>query len=151
MDKPKNTRRSFINYFLGGSFAAWFGFVVYPVAAYLKPPKENDSNVSAVKIDEVVNFPAGSGRVVPFGRKPALVIRVGNGSGSEDFKAFIATCTHLDCTVQYRKELNGIFCACHNGMYDLNGKNISGPPPRPLHPLKVNVQGGSIFLSREVT
>ena len=26
----------------------------------------------------------------------------------------------------------GNFCNCHNGLYDINGRNIAGPPPRPL-------------------
>ncbi|RCK77566.1 MAG: Ubiquinol-cytochrome C reductase iron-sulfur subunit [Ignavibacteriae bacterium] len=67
-----------------------------------------------------------------------------------DFRAFDATCTHLDCTVQYKKDMGVIWCACHNGKYDLNGRNISGPPPRPLIPFKVIVQGDEIFVSKQL-
>ena len=49
-----------------------------------------------------------------------------------NYRALSATCTHLGCIVQYRSDLQEIWCACHNGLYDLNGRNISGPPPRPL-------------------
>lgn len=41
-----------------------------------------------------------------------------------------------------------IWCACHNGVYDLNGKNISCPPPRPLEPFKVNVRGDQIVVMK---
>ncbi len=41
-----------------------------------------------------------------------------------------------------------IWCACHNGRYDLTGKNVSGPPPRPLEEFHVNVRGDEIIVSR---
>ena len=68
---------------------------------------------------------------------PALVVRTPTG----EVKAFNATCSHLACTVQYRTDLEHIWCACHNGHYDLNGKNIAGPPPRPLTEYDAHVQG----------
>ena len=63
-------------------------------------------------------------------------------------RAFTAICTHLNCTVQYRADLDHIWCACHDGHYDINGKNISGPPPRPLEQYVVNVRGDDIVVSR---
>ena len=63
-----------------------------------------------------------------FGGKPCLVIRTPDGQ----VRAFNAVCTHLECTVEYRAAEADIFCNCHNGVYDLNGRNVSGPPPRPL-------------------
>jgi Rieske Fe-S protein len=64
------------------------------------------------------------------------------------YRAYSATCTHLNCTVQYRGDIKQIWCACHNGIYDLNGKNVSGPPPRPLDEYAVNVSGGEIVVTR---
>jgi Rieske Fe-S protein len=64
-----------------------------------------------------------------------------------ELRAFSARCTHLDCTVQYREDLNHIWCACHNGHFDLNGKNIAGPPPEPLQAFEVNVRGDQIVVS----
>ena len=67
---------------------------------------------------------------------------------SGDFRAFSAVCTHLDCIVQYRKDLKQIWCACHNGHYDLRGVNIAGPPPRPLEEFNVNIVMDEIIISR---
>ena len=61
-----------------------------------------------------------------------IVIRVSD----TDIKALSATCTHLDCIVGYKKDLSQVYCNCHGGAYDVNGRNISGPPPRPLTPLQ---------------
>ena len=65
-----------------------------------------------------------------------------------ELKAFFATCTHLDCTVQYRDDWDLIWCACHNGRYDLSGRNVAGPPPRPLTTLAVEVKGDDIYVHR---
>ena len=62
--------------------------------------------------------------------------------------AFSAVCTHLNCTVQYRPDLSQIWCACHNGHFDLNGKNVEGPPPRPLEAFAVNARGNQIVVSK---
>jgi Rieske Fe-S protein len=64
-----------------------------------------------------------------------------------ELRAFSARCTHLDCTVQYREDLNHIWCACHNGHFDLAGRNIAGPPPTPLERFDVNVRGSQIVVS----
>lgn len=73
-----------------------------------------------------------------------MVLRTDTG----DLRAFSATCTHLDCTVQYREDLAHIWCACHNGHYDLNGRNIEGPPPEPLATFDVDVRDDEILVSR---
>jgi Rieske Fe-S protein len=44
--------------------------------------------------------------------------------------------------------LGVIWCACHNGKYDLNGKNISGPPPRPLTEYNVIEKGKEVYISK---
>ncbi len=47
-------------------------------------------------------------------------------------RALSAKCTHEGCTVQYVPGESVLWCACHNGRFDLDGKVVSGPPPRPL-------------------
>ena len=99
------------------------------------------NSVVAAKVAELTN---NTGKIFKFGSKPGIVIRTQAG----ELKALEATCTHLDCIVQYRPEAKDIWCACHNGVYDLTGKNISGPPPRPLEEFKVNVSGDDIIVTK---
>jgi nitrite reductase/ring-hydroxylating ferredoxin subunit len=87
---------------------------------------------------------ANSGQIFKSGSKPALLVRTPAG----ELRAFSAVCTHLNCTVQYRPDLSQIWCACHNGHFDLNGKNVEGPPPRPLDVFVVNARGNQIVVSR---
>jgi cytochrome b6-f complex iron-sulfur subunit len=117
---------------------------LYPVARYLAPPEVPEATAQSVMAGSADSLAPNSGRVVPFGSRPAIVIRTAAG----DLRAFSAICTHLDCTVQYRPDLQRIWCACHNGQYDLNGRNVAGPPPRPLEAFDVNVKDDQIALSR---
>ncbi len=139
------SKRDFLKYILGGSILAWIASVLYPIFAYLKPPKQNEVEVSSVKVGLLKDIEKDSGQIVKFGTKPVILIRNANG----DLRAFSAVCTHLECTVQYRKDFGMIWCACHNGKYDLNGRNISGPPPRPLDEYRVVVQGEEVSISKK--
>jgi Rieske Fe-S protein len=87
---------------------------------------------------------ANSGQIFRFGSQPAILVK---GAGGE-LKAFSASCTHLACIVQFRPDISHIWCACHNGHFDLNGKNIEGPPPKPLEEYVVNVRGEQIVVSK---
>lgn len=140
-----DSKRNFLKYILGGGLLAWAASVLYPLFAYLKPPKQGEVEVMSVKAGKVGDIAKDSGEIIRFGNKPVILIRQTDG----EFKAFSAVCTHLDCTVQYRKDLGVIWCACHNGKYDLSGRNISGPPPRPLDPYRVTIQGEEVFVSKQ--
>jgi len=144
LDSNQN-RRSFLKYLLSTSVVGFLASVLYPIVSYLNPPKQNEVEVSSVLAGKISDFEKDSGKIVRFGNKPVLVIR----TEKDEFKALSAVCTHLDCTVQYKKEMGLIWCACHNGKYDLNGKNVSGPPPRPLDLYQVNKQGDNIFVSKK--
>jgi cytochrome b6-f complex iron-sulfur subunit len=139
------SKRNFLQWILTGGAVAFLGTVLYPIFAYLKPPQEAEVVVSSVKAGKFSEIEKDSGKIVKFGTKPVILIRTAN----DELRAFSATCTHLDCTVQYRKDFGTIWCACHNGKYDLNGRNISGPPPRPLDEYRVVVQGGEIIISKK--
>ncbi|MFA6980943.1 MAG: ubiquinol-cytochrome c reductase iron-sulfur subunit [Ignavibacteriaceae bacterium] len=144
LDSNQN-RRSFLKYLLSTSVVGFLASVLYPIVSYLNPPKQNEVEVSSVLAGKISDFEKDSGKIIRFGNKPVLVIR----TEKDEFKAMSAVCTHLDCTVQYKKEMGLIWCACHNGKYDLNGKNVSGPPPRPLDMYQVNKQGENIFVSKK--
>jgi len=139
------SKRSFLKFILSGGLLALAGSVFYPIFAYLKPPKEGEVEVTNVKAGKLSEIEKDSGKIVKFGTKPVILVRTAN----DELHAFSATCTHLDCTVQYKKELGLIWCACHNGKYDLNGRNVSGPPPRPLDEYRVITQGEEILISKK--
>ncbi len=138
-------RRRFIQVVLGGGLFASLASFIYPVLRYVLPPATADLGAGSVLAATVAELKANSAKIFRFGSKPGLLIKLASG----DYRAMSATCTHLSCTVQYRADVQQVWCACHNGMYDLNGRNVSGPPPRPLEAFDVHVKGNEIYVSRK--
>jgi cytochrome b6-f complex iron-sulfur subunit len=138
------TRRRLVELLLGGGLLASLVSFAYPVLRYLVPPPVADLGGDEVIAAKVGELKPNSGMIFRFGSRPGLLILTSDGQ----YHAISATCTHLGCTVQYRGDLHEIWCACHNGLYDLNGRNISGPPPRPLQVYQVHVRGDQIVISR---
>ena len=140
------TRRDFLNWFLGTTAGAFILSVLYPLSRYLIPPKVEESTSRTVTLSvKPQEVKANTGQIFRFGSQPAILIDTPAG----ELKAFSAVCTHLACIVQYRSDLGHIWCACHNGHFDLNGKNIEGPPPKPLEEFAVNVRGDQIVVSKK--
>jgi nitrite reductase/ring-hydroxylating ferredoxin subunit len=133
-----------LSWLLGSWAAGVVGAVIYPIARFIVPPDIPESPTLSVSAGPASAMPPNSGRLIPFGQQPALLIRLPNG----ELRAFNAECTHLSCTVEYREDAQDIFCACHNGRYDLNGRNVAGPPPRPLQAYEVSVQDDEITVTR---
>ena len=140
----KEARRHFLEIFLGTGIIASLLSFLYPVIRYLIPPPQTDLGSNTVLAAKVGELSVNSGKIFRFGDKPAILIL----TSGDKYVAFTAVCTHLGCTVQYRPDLREIWCPCHNGKYTLQGRNISGPPPKPLAEFTVNVKGADIYVSR---
>jgi len=141
----EHSRRRWLTYLLGTSLGASLVSFLYPILRYVVPPVSSEPSLSEIELDvKASDILPNSGRIVPFAGKPVILFRTAAG----ELKALSATCTHLACTVQFRGDRSDIWCACHNGVYDANGTNISGPPPRPLTKLDVAVRGEKIVIRR---
>jgi Rieske Fe-S protein len=138
MPTPASTsRRGFLGWFLGTSAGALLLSILYPVLRFLSPPRvpeasTNRAEAGTTRDPELLDK---GFKIVRFGAEPVILIRISDS----EFRAFSATCTHLDCIVEYQHKKHRIWCNCHNGEYDLNGHNVAGPPPRPLQSFDVHV------------
>ena len=141
-----NGRRKFLDWFLTTTAGAFLVSVTYPLSRYLIPPEVEESTASTVTLSIKPNdVKANSGQIFRFGSQPAILVKDTNG----ELKAFSAVCTHLACIVQYRSDISHIWCACHNGHFDLNGRNVEGPPPKPLEQFVVNVRADQIVVNKK--
>ncbi len=142
---PEIERRKFLDWFLGTAAGAFLLSVLYPLSRYLIPPKveESTARTATLKV-KPGDIKANAGEIFRFGNQPGILVRTPAG----ELRAFSAVCTHLSCIVQYRADISHIWCACHNGHFDLNGQNIAGPPPKPLEQYSVNVRGDQIVVSK---
>ncbi len=143
-DAKFDSGRRWVNLILGAGVLGTIVSFIYPAIRYVIPPPVGESTNLSVVAAKVGELKENAAKVFKFGSTPAILIRTADGN----YRAFTAVCTHLGCTVQYRSDLHEIWCPCHNGMYDLQGRNISGPPPRPLAQYQVHIQGEDIVVVR---
>lgn len=142
-EQPQPGRR-WVNLLLSGGVLSSIVSFIYPAIRYIIPPPVAESTSRTVVAARADELRRNSGKIFKFGSKPALLVRTADG----EYRAFSAICTHLNCTVQFREDLHQIWCACHNGLYDLAGRHVSGPPPRPLEKYEVHVQGEDVVVTR---
>ncbi len=139
-------RRSLVGWLLGGGLVTSISSFIYPAVKFIMPPNVPEAAVNEVVAGKVQMLKPYSGAIVRFGNKPVLLVRL----SETEWKALSAVCTHLNCTVQYQEKTHQIWCACHNGFYDVNGKVVSGPPPKPLDEYAVRVRGDEVVITRGV-
>jgi Rieske Fe-S protein len=130
-------RRTFLDALLAVGFVSTAAAIAYPVARYLVPPASGEPATQTAVAGRVGALGLNTAAIFKFGSKPGIVVRTADG----EVRAFSAVCTHLDCTVQFKADTTQLWCACHNGMYDLGGNVVSGPPPRGLEKFSVNLRG----------
>lgn len=145
------------------AIAATLVAIFYPVIWFLRPRRATVSGAQEMaapfKVSEVLTSKQNP---FNFAGRPCLVVVTPEGTKrlargerlqADDVHAFDGICTHLACTVEHRADKGDIFCNCHEGIFDLNGRNVSGPPPRPLTSYKVILRGEpgqeEIIVSRE--
>ena len=135
-------RRRFFKGLLAGLAGMWGVGLVSSLVLYLKAPQHHGSGLdSAVPVGMIEDLPLGQGRMVTGAHRPFWLLRAKAG----DLVALPAVCTHRRCILQW----NGgdeLICPCHQGIFDLNGNVLGGPPPRALEKLAVTVKGGQVYV-----
>ena len=138
------SRRWFLTGLIWGGLA-WLGaYIANPVVRFLFHKKKQPlpSAVAIAKAD-IAKMAPNSARYFKYGHLPGILLKTETG----EMRAFSAKCTHLDCTVLYQPESRKFFCACHDGYFDDAGRNIAGPPPRPLPVFDIADEGERVVLS----
>jgi Rieske Fe-S protein len=130
-------RRTFLDALLTVGFVSTAAAIAYPVSRFLIPPASGEPATASVVVGKAAALKPNSAAIFRFGSRPGIVVRTVDG----ELRAFSAVCTHLDCTVQFKADTSQLWCACHNGTYDLGGSVVSGPPPRGLERFVVNLRG----------
>jgi Rieske Fe-S protein len=141
--KNSMQRNTFLKFLLGFSLISTIASVVIPIFKYLIPPENSDPRGGGrVLVGTTSDVPIGQGKVVSLGNKPVIIANTDQG-----VKAFSAICTHLGCICIWDSGRNVILCPCHDGHFNpINGAVMSGPPPTPLQPIPVSVEGEEIYI-----
>ena len=59
---------------------------------------------------------------------------------------FSPLCPHLGCGYRWDSSERHFKCPCHNSVFDITGKVLGGPAPRPLDRLPMKVEEDRIFV-----
>ena len=97
-----------------------------------------------VRIASLAALPAGTATMFayPGDHDPCLLIRMRDGK----LLAYSQKCTHLSCAVIPDIDRGVLRCPCHEGVFDLaTGRNVAGPPPRPLPIIELEVTGDDVY------
>ncbi|HUQ93785.1 MAG TPA: Rieske (2Fe-2S) protein [Bryobacteraceae bacterium] len=60
--------------------------------------------------------------------------------------AFASQCTHLGCAFRWEESKKNFLCPCHSSNFDIEGKVLDGPAPRPLDRYVVKIEGKKLLL-----
>ncbi len=156
-DKPVSRRR-FLGYATIGLGAIVSALVAIPLIGSLVSPvlQKKEKGTEWVELGKIEDFDVGQPTMVQWttskmdgwlmATTPRAVWVV--AQDGENFTVFNPRCTHLTCAHNWKEEgphKGHFFCPCHDGVFDINGKVLSGPPPRPLDTLPVKVENDKLF------
>ena len=159
MDKPDNSRRSFLKLLPLGVFAGVFASIGGAAFRFLRPRigAASDRWLDVAILSEL-------GGPYPLGKKIVAEHIAGWAATTEEHNVFVlpaknnqvlsAICPHEGCEVVWEQNRNRFSCPCHESYFTADGARISGPSPRDLDPLPVRVQDGKLqvqYISREVS
>ena len=139
------TRRTFLNTLFGGWLLAFSSGTLYALLKFAFPTLGKEPDFVVLKGQDFLSIPPNSVKPFAWGGKAGLFFKKTDGSTL----ALKGVCTHLECNITYRPEERKFYCACHKGWFDDNGRNIAGPPPRPLEIFDITMAGEKLLISRK--
>ena len=135
------SRRDFARFLVltSGAFAVGQGWI-----AAQQLLRRGDPAPARLRVASLRELPRGRATVFtyPGAHDICLLIHMPDG----ELLAYSQKCTHLSCAVVPRIEEGVLHCPCHEGYFDLRtGRNIAGPPPRPLPRIELEVEGDDVY------
>ena len=140
--------RSVSTVLMAGSLAAAYGTLAAFLGRFLYPARRRPS--ASLFVCEVARLQPGESLLyrTPDGAG-VTVARKGTGTGAADFVALSSVCPHLGCQVHWEGHNDRFFCPCHNGVFDPDGRPLSGPPAeagQSLGRYPLAVKNGLLFI-----
>jgi menaquinol-cytochrome c reductase iron-sulfur subunit len=157
-DTGTNRRRflELLTEFLMGLLAL---VVAFPAVAYFLAPLRKKSGVGGSEpgfqdVGPIADLPSGEWRLVSLevvqadGWKKSRVRHAIWVQKKADGNLVVLSsiCPHLGCPVNWHPDQSQFFCPCHGGVFNPDGRQISGPPPRAMDPLEFEVREGRLWV-----
>lgn len=150
----KITRREFLEYSIWGLGCLIGAALLVPAAGYFLSPAWKKQEEDWILLGETGKITPGKPSKVEFvqrkkdgwmtieEKRSAWVVT----KDGKDFTVFDPHCTHLGCPYRWDDAKGEFLCPCHNAVFNLEGKVVSGPPPRPLDQYQAKVEAGKLWV-----
>lgn len=141
-EESQVTRREFCNFLFLTSSALFLGAAGF--AGKSVYDSRFEPQFAPLKIEGANRLQAGESLNFHYPKESdsAILVRAKDGN----FYAYGQKCTHLSCPVYYAKEADRLECPCHEGGFDVrDGRNLYGPPPRPLDKIEIETRGEEVW------
>ena len=139
------TRRQFLNTLFGGSLLAFFSGTLFSLAKFAFPTLGKEPDFVVLNKKDFADIPKNSAKAFAWGGVLGLYLKKEDGSVA----ALKGGCTHMECNITYKPADKKFYCACHKGWFDENGRNVEGPPPRPLEFFDYRIEDGKLIVHKK--
>ena len=122
------------------------GYVILPALQRQKRPWMQVGDVETLLADQPQELTYESARKDGWwttkSKKAVWAIKQSSGS----ITVFSPICPHLGCGYRWNAGDHHFKCPCHGSVYDITGKVLGGPAPRPLDALPAKVEQGKLWV-----
>lgn len=145
LDYSLVSRRTFLNALFGGWLIAIASGGIYAFLRFIFPTVGKEPDFVVLNKADFFDIPANTVKAFAWGGKPGFFLKKDNGT----MLALKGVCTHMECNISYRPDVKKFYCACHKGWFDDNGRNIEGPPPKPLETFDIVTTGQKLVIAKK--
>lgn len=151
---PDGTRRTFFIWMIRMIPAVMGVSLLIPLAGYVGSSAFKRRDEAWAAIGKVADLSPLEPQELEFSRtvkdgwrstiakKAVWVVKQSNGAVT----AFSPMCPHLGCGYRWNAPVRQFQCPCHGSVYDVTGKVLAGPAPRPLDELPIKVENGQLLV-----
>jgi menaquinol-cytochrome c reductase iron-sulfur subunit len=147
------SRRGLLGRFIGLIAALIGAILVYPLAGYTIFPalkRRSEEWVDILDPTRLKPLEPKSIEVVMSLKdgwlKSTAVKSVWAVRKGDEIVIYSPLCTHLGCGYRWEAERQVFFCPCHGSVFNIDGRVLAGPAPRPLDTLPVKVENGRLWI-----
>lgn len=160
MAETNTSRRRFLGFFTNLLMGFIGLIVVIPALSYFLAPLRRKSGEGAgtalQELGPLSEIPVGPWRLLALEMvhkdgwrktrvRHAVWVRR-QGEGGQRITVLSSICPHLGCPINWHPDRAQFNCPCHGGIFDADGRNIGGPPPRSMDPLEFEVRAGRLWV-----
>ena len=147
-------RRSFHLTVIYALWAVITGALSIPAAIYLLFPPRAKKETEWVNVGDAAQLTPGAPEEVVYRRtridgwkitsekSTAWVVKMPDSN----IVAYAPQCTHLGCAYHWDERNKNFLCPCHTSTFDLDGRVLTGPAPRPLDRYETKLDGGKLLI-----